>query len=195
MGVRYVRSFISRTYEMPDTKNLPPGVCQPGNEAGRGRVRHDRAIIGTGAEHHTLQEQAQRMGVVLNRWGFAQTEELRPLDTSRPGVFVGGAASRSPKTFPTPSCRPARPAARAMELLAPARGSEELHVKTYPPERDISDEPPRVGVFVCHCGSKHRLGRGRGTGSQRDPTAAVRNSRRAKHLHLRQRPPGIASRP
>ena len=28
-----------------------------------------------------------------------------------------------------------------------------MRVKTYPPERDISDEPPRVGVFVCHCGS------------------------------------------
>ena len=22
----------------------------------------------------------------------------------------------------------------------------------YPPERDVSEEEPRVGVFVCHCG-------------------------------------------
>lgn len=24
--------------------------------------------------------------------------------------------------------------------------------KSTPPERDVSDEPPRIGVFVCHCG-------------------------------------------
>jgi heterodisulfide reductase subunit A len=39
-----------------------------------------------------------------------------------------------------------------MALLAPARGTR-VRTKTYPPERDITDEPPRVGVFVCHCGS------------------------------------------
>jgi heterodisulfide reductase subunit A-like polyferredoxin len=39
----------------------------------------------------------------------------------------------------------------AMELLAPARGTL-VTDKLYPPERDITDEPPRVGVFICHCG-------------------------------------------
>ena len=43
-------------------------------------------------------------------------------------------------------------AARAMALLAPARG-EQIRTKPYPPQRDVTDEPPRVGVFVCHCGS------------------------------------------
>ena len=43
-------------------------------------------------------------------------------------------------------------AARAMALLAPARGTR-VRTKTYPPQRDITDEPPRVGVFICHCGS------------------------------------------
>ena len=35
-----------------------------------------------------------------------------------------------------------------MALLASARGTR-VRRKTYPPQRDISDEPPRVGVFVC----------------------------------------------
>jgi len=38
----------------------------------------------------TIRQQAERMGVVLNRWGFAQTSELAPMDTTRPGIFVGG---------------------------------------------------------------------------------------------------------
>jgi len=44
-------------------------------------------------------------------------------------------------------------AARAMTLLAEARGSL-VRKRAYPPQRDITDEPPRVGVFVCHCGTE-----------------------------------------
>lgn len=43
-------------------------------------------------------------------------------------------------------------AARAMTLLAGARGSL-VRTRAYPPERDITDEPPRVGIFVCGCGT------------------------------------------
>jgi heterodisulfide reductase subunit A-like polyferredoxin len=25
-------------------------------------------------------------------------------------------------------------------------------VREYPPERGVSEEEPRIGVFVCHCG-------------------------------------------
>jgi heterodisulfide reductase subunit A2 len=150
LGVRYVRSFISRTYEMPGTKNLRLVYASP--EMQQVEEEFDMIVLSLGLEPSaSLQEQSQRMGVVLNRWGFAQTEELRPLDTSRPGVFVGG-AFQEPKDIPDTVMQASAAAARAMELLAPARGSK-VRVKTYPPERDISDEPPRVGVFVCHCGS------------------------------------------
>jgi heterodisulfide reductase subunit A len=39
-----------------------------------------------------------------------------------------------------------------MTLLAPSRGTL-VGDKVYPQEHDITDEPPRIGVFVCHCGS------------------------------------------
>ena len=42
-------------------------------------------------------------------------------------------------------------AAEAGELLATRRHSL-TQKKEYPPEIDISGDPPRVGVFVCHCG-------------------------------------------
>jgi len=51
------------------------------------------------------------MGVVLNRWGFAQTDELHPLDTSRPGVFVGG-AFQEPKDIPDTVMQASAAAAR-----------------------------------------------------------------------------------
>jgi heterodisulfide reductase subunit A len=43
-------------------------------------------------------------------------------------------------------------AASAAAQLGAARFSLTVQ-KTFPPERDVSGQPPRVGVFVCHCGS------------------------------------------
>jgi len=180
LGVRYVRSFISRTYEMPGTKNLRVvyanfdagkgdwlrGAHQhedatdvtatvPAPSSGAGKQveeEYDMIVLSLGLEPSaSLREQAERMGVVLNRWGFAQTSELRPLDTSRPGVFVGG-AFQEPKDIPDTVMQASAAAARAMSLLAPVRGTR-VRTKTYPPQRDITDEPPRIGVFICHCGS------------------------------------------
>ena len=154
LGVRYVRSFISRTYEMPGTRNLRVvyAAAEKGDRMKQIEEEFDMIVLSLGLEPSaTLRELAERMGVVLNRWGFAQTSELCPLDTSRPGVFVGG-AFQEPKDIPDTVMQASAAAARAMALLAPARGTR-VRTKTYPPQRDITDEPPRVGVFICHCGS------------------------------------------
>jgi heterodisulfide reductase subunit A len=150
LGVRYLRSFVSRTYEMPGTRNLR--LVYAGPEMKPTEEEFDLVVLSLGLEPSaTLREQAEKMRVVLNRWGFARTDELHPTDTSRPGVFVGG-AFQEPKDIPDTVMQASAAAARAMALLAPARGSR-VRAKTYPKERDIADEPPRVGVFVCHCGS------------------------------------------
>ena len=150
LGVHFIRSFISRTYEMPDTRNLR--VVYADDKVKQTEDEFDMIVLSLGLEPSaTMQEQAQRMGVVLNRWGFAKTSELCPLDTTRPGVFVGG-AFQEPKDIPDTVMQASAAAARAMALLAPARGTR-VRTKTYPPQRDIADEPPRIGVFICHCGS------------------------------------------
>jgi heterodisulfide reductase subunit A len=38
-----------------------------------------------------------------------------------------------------------------MALLKEARGTL-ITTKEYPPERDVSGQEPRIGVFICHCG-------------------------------------------
>ncbi|MHC4526854.1 MAG: 2Fe-2S iron-sulfur cluster-binding protein, partial [Planctomycetota bacterium] len=89
-------------------------------------------------------------GVDLNRYNFVDTEPFASEDTSRQGVYVCGAVSE-PKDIPETVIQASAAAARASELLAEARGTL-IEEKEYPPERDVSDEPPRIGVFVCHCG-------------------------------------------
>ncbi|HOX38307.1 MAG TPA: FAD-dependent oxidoreductase [Candidatus Brocadiia bacterium] len=150
LGVRYIRAFISRLYEMPGTRNLR--LVHVSEDMKQTEEEFDMVVLSLGMEPGAgLREQAERMGVALNRWGFTQTTELNPLETSRPGVFVGG-AFQEPKDIPDTVMQASAAAGKAMALLAPARGTQ-VRTKVYPPERDITDEPPRIGVFVCHCGS------------------------------------------
>jgi heterodisulfide reductase subunit A len=72
------------------------------------------------------------------------------LSTSRPGVFVGG-AFQEPKDIPETVMQASGAASMAMELLASARNTRTVK-KKYPDEHDVTDEEPRIGVFVCHCG-------------------------------------------
>ena len=78
LGVRYVRSFISRTYEMPGTRNLRAGLRQPRDEAGRGGVRHGRALARAWSRARRCRSRPSGWACVLNRWGFAQTERAVP---------------------------------------------------------------------------------------------------------------------
>jgi heterodisulfide reductase subunit A len=95
-------------------------------------------------------ELAERLGVGLNRFGFAEQPADAPTHTTRPGIFVAGAFA-APKDIPETVIEASCAAANASRLLAPARGTL-TRTREYPAERDISHEPSRVGVFVCHCG-------------------------------------------
>jgi heterodisulfide reductase subunit A2 len=150
MGVRYIRCRPSSVEELGGTGNLKITYIDERNKSVA--AEHDLVVLSLGLEPSaSLKEQARRMSVMLNRWGFAKTEELRPLETSRPGVFTAGAL-QEPKDIPDTVMQASGAAAKAMALLASARGTR-VKTKVYPPDRDITDEPPRIGVFVCHCGS------------------------------------------
>jgi len=89
-------------------------------------------------------------GIELNEYLFARTDSNTPLATSRPGVYVIG-AFQGPKDIPDSVTQAGGAAALCAGQLAPARDSETI-TASFPKERDIRAEEPRVGVFVCHCG-------------------------------------------
>lgn len=93
---------------------------------------------------------AERLRIELNDEGFFKTDTFNPLDSSRPGIYVCGAAS-GPKDIPETVVQASGASARVGTLLAAERGSLTL-TKTYPPEIDVSYQGPRIGVFICHCG-------------------------------------------
>jgi heterodisulfide reductase subunit A len=150
-GVRYVRSLVSRVAEVPGSRNLRLSAF----DEATGEVREeefDLVVLSVGlrpsAEAGRL---AEVCGITRNEWGFAASPALDSVATSRPGVFACG-VFQGPKDVPETVMQASAAAARAQTLLAEARGSE-VRAKVYPPERDVAGEEPRIGVFVCHCGS------------------------------------------
>jgi heterodisulfide reductase subunit A len=176
MGVSYVRCRPSSVEQAGDTKNLTITYMSEDNRCVT--AEHDLVVLSLGLEPSaSLEEQVERFNVMVNQWGFVSTSELSPLETSRPGVFVGGALSE-PKDIPDTVMQASAVAAKAMALLAPARGTR-VKTKIYPPERDVTDEPPRVGVFICHCGSN--------IASVVDVEAVVQRTRKLPYVVLAER--------
>ncbi len=106
--------------------------------------------IGLGAPEDA-EKIAEIFGIELNEFKFAKTDYLRPLNTSRPGIFVIG-AFQGPKDIPESVIQASGGSALVSELLKEGRWSSTV-VKEYPPEdTELLSEEPRIGVFVCHCG-------------------------------------------
>ncbi|MEW6276959.1 MAG: 4Fe-4S binding protein, partial [Bacillota bacterium] len=70
--------------------------------------------------------------------------------TTRPGIYAGG-VFRGPKDIPETVMEASAACGYAAQLLGDVRGTL-TRVKEFPPERDVSGEPPRIGVFICNCG-------------------------------------------
>lgn len=94
---------------------------------------------------------ADVLGFNINEYGFVETTSYKPVETSRPGVYVSG-AFQAPKTIPTAIIDASAASGMVGTLLAESRWSNTKTVKVVK-EKDIRGEPPRVGVFVCCCGT------------------------------------------
>ncbi|WP_457574022.1 FAD-dependent oxidoreductase [Desulfolithobacter sp.] len=93
---------------------------------------------------------AGKLGIELDRDNFIATDSFSPVATSRPGVYVCGAAVE-PKDIPQSVMEASGAALEVQRDLTPARWTETKQPQ-YPEERNVFAEPPRIGVFVCSCG-------------------------------------------
>jgi len=154
-GIRYVRCLVSSVKEVPGSQNLRLGyVVYEGENVKRPRLieeEFDLVVLSVGLKpSEETQLMAARLNVDLNEFGFAQVNPYNPSQTSRPGVFVAGSFAE-PKDIPESVMEASCAASQISAQLRDARGSLTC-TPEYPSERDITDEAPRVGVFICHCG-------------------------------------------
>jgi heterodisulfide reductase subunit A-like polyferredoxin len=149
-GVRYVRCAISRVVEDPKTKNLWITYIDDAGEIKE--EEFDLAVLSVGmVPSASTKALAQNLGIGLDAYGFAKTDILAPLATSRPGMFVCG-VFQGPKDIPETVAQASGAAAAASEILSEVRGTMVAR-KEYPEQKDVKEEDPRIGVFVCRCGN------------------------------------------
>jgi heterodisulfide reductase subunit A-like polyferredoxin len=147
-GVRFVKSIVSGVKELQQSKDLLLSYADNGEVK---EEEFDMVVLSVGLMvPPELRGLAEMLGLKLNHYGFCQTDEFGPTETSRPGILVCG-AFQSPKDIPETVMQASSAAAQASAILSTARGTM-VKEKEYPPQRDVSGEPPRIGVFICHCG-------------------------------------------
>jgi len=150
MGIRFVKSRINNIL--------------PGDEPGSLKIRHtdeegrmaqedfDIVVLSVGLDIPVESiDLAKKIGIDLDHYNFANTSSFEPVNTSRPGVYVCG-VFEAPKDIPDTVAQASAAAVSATSDLAGVRGTR-IKTKEYPPERDVSKEPIRIGAFICHCGT------------------------------------------
>ncbi|MDR1509494.1 MAG: FAD-dependent oxidoreductase [Synergistaceae bacterium] len=156
-GVNFIRSRVGGVTRDALSGEIVISYC---SENGVSFGRYDMAVLSVGMKpdekNRTLYG---RIGVRTDIHGFVRTDDLGAPATSRDGVTVCGAAA-GPKDIPETVVE----ASAAAAICARFAGGTDANLYEDPvygrffkkipavPERDVSRDPIRVGVFVCHCG-------------------------------------------
>ncbi len=149
-GVRIIRSYVSIGNEIPQTKNVTIKYATP--DDGVKEEEFDLVVLSVGlnppADAANLVDQ---FGIELEPHGFCKASPANPMATTRPGVYASG-AFQGPMDIPESVYSASGAGSQCGEYLDYRRGKLSKE-RIYPPEKDVSEEEPRVGVFVCHCGA------------------------------------------
>jgi heterodisulfide reductase subunit A len=150
LGVRFIRSRIHSVETAgPGSDDLR--LTYADEDGGLRNDVFDLLVLSTGLEvSKETRELAHKIGIELDPQGFVKKGCLTPVESSRPGVYVCGSLA-GPGDIPQSVIQASAASSAASSLLAKSRNTL-IREKTYPPEKSVAGEAPRIGVFVCHCG-------------------------------------------
>jgi heterodisulfide reductase subunit A2 len=158
--------FYERARNMAGVRYLWAKASIVGEGADRGNVVLRYRLNGTGVKDEEFdlvvlsvglhapegnRNLAATLSIDVNQHGFCESPAFSPMETSRSGVFACG-VFHAPMDIPDTVTMASGAASLASQLLWQERGSM-VEEKVYPEERDIAGEPPRVGLFLCDCGT------------------------------------------
>lgn len=148
-GVRFVRSRIHTIDPVPGTDDIMVRYIQDD-----GTIKEevfDMFVLSVGLETNPeVADLAKRIGIDLDASNFTRTDTFNPVSTSVEGIYACGVFS-GPKDIPYSVMEASASACAATKDLASARNTQTKTLEL-PPERDVTGEPPKIGVFVCNCG-------------------------------------------
>jgi heterodisulfide reductase subunit A len=148
-GVKYIRSGVSKIEEGEGGKGLV--VTYTDERGGVKTAEFDMVALSIGLEcAATAKKLSREFGIELNPYGYCWASPFSPLETSREGFFVCGTFS-GPNDITESVMQASGAAADTLSILKRDR-FDHVAKKSYPIERDVSGEAPKIGVFLCQCG-------------------------------------------
>jgi len=149
-GVRFIRSRVHRIDPIAETGDLRLRYVKESGELLE--ERFDMVVLSVGMETSkgTL-ELAETLGLSLTEGHFCATLPFTPVNTSRDGIYVCG-VFQGPKDIPQSVTEASAAACAAALDLSNARWTQ-TKTKETPEEMDVSGLEPRIGVFICNCGT------------------------------------------
>ncbi len=148
-GVRFIRSKVHSL--TPKDASGTMSLKYITDEGQNVDEDFDMVVLSVGMEPAgSAVELAKTLGVELNRYRFVHTDEVAPVATSVPGIYVAGVIQGC-KDIPQSVMEASAAACNAAITLAEARGTL-VSQRSFPPEKDVFAQEPRIGVFVCNCG-------------------------------------------
>ena len=155
-GIQFIRSRVGGVERDDATGDLIVKHC---DESGAfAEQRYDIVVLSVGMQvNEQTKQMLARLDVRTDRYGFIATDMLKAPETSRPGILACGAAA-GPKDIPETVVEASAAAAGAAKIanlreVDLYRDYSRFFVEEPAvPERAVSKEPIRIGVFVCHCG-------------------------------------------
>ncbi|MBW2005209.1 MAG: FAD-dependent oxidoreductase, partial [Deltaproteobacteria bacterium] len=149
-GVRFIRSRIPTVEEIPGTDDLE--VTYTDDSGTIIDEQFDLIVLSVGMEiSKETTALANRLGLQITSESFVASTSFSPVQTSTPGIFVSG-CFHSPKDIPSSVTDASAAAAQAGAILSDSRFSLTKE-KVLPEEIDVTGQRPRIGVFVCKCGT------------------------------------------
>ncbi len=149
-GVRFLRSRVHTINPLHNSDDLEVRYA---TEDGEAKVEtFDMIILSVGLETSPATvELAEKLDIELTPGNFAKTSSFSPVATSQEGIFVCG-AFQGPRDIPQAVVDSSAAAASVGEMLSSARNTETKE-KEVVPESNVIGDRPRIGVFVCRCGT------------------------------------------
>jgi len=150
LGIEYIRCRPPVIEEIPETKNL--SVTYIDEKDQKVAREYDMVILSVGMDPpKNVKEISEKFGIELNEYNFCKTDTFTPVESTREGIYVAGPFTE-PKDIPETIMQASGASSKVLSLLKDEKGSL-ITKKEFPPETDIVGQEPRIGVFVCHCGT------------------------------------------
>ncbi|MHB8157407.1 MAG: 4Fe-4S binding protein, partial [Desulfocucumaceae bacterium] len=147
--VRYIKSMVSSVKENPLNNSLRLQYRTP--EGGIFEEEFDIVVLSVGLKPtRELSDLSRIMDIPVNNYNFCELKPLSGVESMRPGIFLAGVSS-GPKDIPETVMQASAAAGDCSSFLAPERNTL-VSERTFPEQKDVLGEEPRIGVFVCHCG-------------------------------------------